>query len=79
MGPLFYNTIFLVDKKPIFFYKRWYVDKIFVVNDILNEDDSFMDFNTFNLTCGMRTHFLEFNGLFVSVKDWVEKNFGKDM
>ena len=48
MEPLFYNKIFLVGKKPIFFYKRWYENKI-VVNDIFNEDGSFMNFNTFNL------------------------------
>ena len=72
MEPLFYNTNFLVGKKPIF-YRRWYENKIFVVNDILNEDGSFMDYNTFNLIYGMRAHFLEYNGLLASVKDWVKK------
>ena len=80
MEPLFYNTNILVGKKPIF-YKRWYENKIFVVNDILNKHGSFMDLNTFNLTYGMRAHFLEYNGLLASVKDWVKKTqqyFGKD-
>ena len=51
MEPLFTIIIqfFLVGKKTIFFYKRWFGNKIFVVYDILNEDGLFMDFNTFNL------------------------------
>ena len=63
MEQLFYNTKFLGGKKPFFFYKRWYENKIFVVSDILNEDGYFMDLITFNLINGMRAHFLEYNGL----------------
>ena len=32
-----------------------------------------MDFVTFNQTYGMRAHFLEYNGLLASVKDWVKE------
>ena len=54
MEPLFYNTNFQQVKNSIF-YKRWtiYENTIFVFIDILNEDGSFMDFNTLNLTYGM--------------------------
>ena len=44
-----------------------------MVNYNLNEDGSFMDFNTFNLIYGVRAHFQKFNGLLTSVKEWVKK------
>ena len=71
MEPLFYYTIFLVSKKPIF-YKRWYENKFFIVNYILNEDGSFMDCNTFNLSYGMRT--ISWNTILMD--SWLQSNIG---
>ena len=79
-----WNHYFIIQifssEKPIF-YKWWYENTIFVVSDILNENGSFIDFHTLNLTYGMKAHFLEYNGLLASVKDWIKNKqyFGKDM
>ena len=43
------------------------------VNDLLNQNGSFLDLNTFNSTYRMQVHFLEYNGILAAIKAWMTK------
>ena len=72
MEPLFHNPNIKIGKK-IIFYNKWYEKNITCVNDLLNQDGSFMNPNTFNTIYSMNVHFLEYRGILAAVKEWMRK------
>ena len=69
-SPLFYNPMIHIGGKT-FFNNQLFVNNIRYVNDIIEEDGSFLTYDTFCDTYqDVRFNFLEYAGIIHAVKSW---------
>ncbi|XP_062599221.1 uncharacterized protein LOC134260692 [Saccostrea cucullata] len=77
-SPLFYNPMIRIGGKP-FYNKQMFNNNIRRVNDIINEDGSFLSFESFCNTYPMiKMNFLEYSSIIHAIKSWI-KNSGLDI
>lgn len=73
-SPIFLNHLFCIDGKS-FFYKSWFEKGIKFVNDILNDDGSFINLQTLTQDFGVKSNFIQYHGVIQCIKA-VLKNKG---
>jgi hypothetical protein len=69
--PLFHNSKFKTDNKPVYF-KKWIEKKIFWVKDLLKEDGRFLKLEDFKLKYKFDVPFLELFSCINCVKQYMK-------
>jgi len=72
MEALWHNDNILVDNRPVYF-KNWFVLGIKYVNDLLDCDGKYLQYNQFIKIHGIITNFVTFNGLLAALKRYQNK------
>ncbi|XP_063408202.1 uncharacterized protein LOC134691566 [Mytilus trossulus] len=68
--PLFLNENIMIDGKTAF-YKRWIQNNVFFINDLIQENGEFYNYDGFIRNYNIKTTFLEFYGLILALpKEW---------
>ena len=70
---LWLNRNITVDRQPIF-YKEWYSNGILYVKDLLDENQTVMNYDMFCQKYGKVTHFLQFESVRRAVISWLKTN-----
>ena len=65
--PLWYNSLFKIGGNS-FMYRNYFDKEITIVNDLLNDNGDFSNFDTFTEKFGINTNFLQYNNIFNSIK-----------
>ena len=65
--PIFYNSIFCIDKKYLF-WKDWYKKGIRLINDIVNENGELYNQDELVAKYNIPTHYLHYQGITKSIK-----------
>ena len=55
------------------FYKSWYTKGVTVVNDLLENDGTFLTLNSFKLKYGIQVNFLQYYGICEAIKSGYNK------
>ena len=70
--PIWNNSLILIDNKPVF-YHHWVQGGIAFINDLLDEEGKFYTYDYFINTFNIKTNFLEFYGVLISIKkQWIQ-------
>lgn len=69
---LWQNPFIRVGNTPIY-YKTWAKKGVCTINDLVNEEGSFMSLDSFRGTYNIATNFLTYNGVLAAVKGWLKK------
>ena len=70
-SPIFYNNSIKIGGTHIF-YREWFNKGIMYVNDLINEKGDFYTETEFSYKTGIRTNFLQYNGLIKTIKNYLK-------
>ena len=70
-SPLYYNDHIKIDGSYIFF-ESWFNKGIKYINDLIDENGEFYRQDNFTRKTGVKTNFLQYNGLIKSIKEYLK-------
>ena len=65
--PLWKNNFIQIDNACLF-YKSWYKKGLIVINDLLENDGTFLSFNSFMIKYNVKVNFLQYFGICEAIK-----------
>ena len=71
--PIWFNNNILISNKTVF-YKHWAAKNIYFITDIIKDNNNFYTFQEFQDFFGINSNFLEYHGLVIAIKRYLEKN-----